>query len=449
MRITFEQWLKSYRPIMGGADTATFGAAMKTRFIGPIRDTLAKGKVLLFGDPDANPENFKGILGSAEGIDFVGNEFRIPLKARRNQAVGFRSENETLPAPGASSYTYLTEPLRYSYALFNITGQLLKAASSNEGAFVTALRQEMEDTVLSNKLDFDRAAHNDGTGVMGRVSAATPPGGANPVTLTNQANGAVGDDGTINFRGGEVIDFIDTTLANVRAGGPYLVTGVSRSALTITVSPTPNAAVVGTDKIVRASTDSTSSIPNNSVNKEIQGLKSIVSSTGTLHGVNPTTYPFWAATQTAIGGAISDTVLRNAKDNIGFESGADLEGGLDYAIVTTRGIRRRYADTLLANRQVVASQTVKLHGGFSALMFDENPIFADDATSTGNVYGLSLKDLFWAQASDWDWMDEDGKVLKWDTRRDRYIAVLYKYCQLGTTARNRHFRLTGVTDDTR
>jgi hypothetical protein len=33
--------------------------------------------------------------------------------------------------------------------------------------------------------------------------------------------------------------------------------------------------------------------------------------------------------------------------------------------------------------------------------------------------------------SDWDWMSEDGKVLKWESRKDRYTAVLYKYCQLG------------------
>src|SRR5438477_4407552 len=111
------------------ADTATFSAAMKTEFLGPIRDSLHQGRVLLFGDPDANPEQFKGILPSAEGIDFVGNEFRIPLKASRNAAVGFRAENATLPAPGKSGYTYLTEPMRYAYALFNITGQLMKAAS--------------------------------------------------------------------------------------------------------------------------------------------------------------------------------------------------------------------------------------------------------------------------------------------------------------------------------
>jgi hypothetical protein len=420
------------------ADTATFSAAMKTRFIGPIRDTLHRGKVLLFGDSDANPEQFKGILASAEGINFVGNEFRIPLKARRNQAVGFRSENETLPAPGSSSYTYLTEPLRYAYALFNITGQLLKAAASNEGAFVPAFRQEMEDTVLSSKLDYNRAAYGTGNGVM--------------ATLRNNelAGQTVIDvDTTINFRVGEVVDGV--TIATGAVVEPArLVTAVDRTNRTITVTPAlTNGLTATTDGFVRASSDSTVAVPNNSWNKEIQGLQSIVDSTGTLHGVNPTTYPFWSSTETAVAGAISDTVLRNAKDAVGFESGADLDSGLDFAMITTRGIRRRYADTLLANRQVQIAQPVKLHGGFTALMFDENPIFVDDQCPVSTVFGLSLRDLFWAQNSDWDWLDEDGKVLKWESRRDRYIAVLYKYAQLGTTARNHHFKLTGVTDDVR
>jgi hypothetical protein len=45
--------------------------------------------------------------------------------------------------------------------------------------------------------------------------------------------------------------------------------------------------------------------------------------------------------------------------------------------------------------------------------------------------------------SDWEWMEEDGKVLKWESRKDRYTAILFKYCQLGTT-RNRN---DGITDD--
>lgn len=419
------------------ADTATFSAAMKTKFIGPIRDTLHKGKVLLFGDSDANPTDFKGILPVAEGISFVGNDFRIPFKTRRNQAVGFRNENEQLPAPGAGGYTYLTEPMRYAYGLFSITGQLLKAAESNEGAFATAFKTEMDDTVLSSKLDHNRAAYGDGSGKF--TDVRTTAAGAATVIDVNS---------TINFRGGEVIDF--TTAAGTVVSAAHTVTVVDRTNRQITISPgLAGGVTAGTHFPVRASSDSTTAVPNNSLNREIQGLGSIVSDTGTLHGINPATYGFWKSNVITGVGAISDTALRQGKDAVGFESGADLENGLDFAIITTRGIRRRYADTLTSVKRFNDAQSVKLHGGFTALMFDENPIFVDDQCPVSTVFGISLRDFFWAQLSDWDWMDEDGKVLKWESRKDRYIAVLYKYSQLGTTARNHHFKLTGVTDDVR
>jgi hypothetical protein len=420
------------------ADTATFGAAMKTKFIGPIRDNLPKGKVLLFGDPDANPTDFKGILPSAEGIDFVGNEFRIPLKSERNNSVGFRSENESLPAPGSSKYTYLQEPMRYAYALYNITGQLLKASASNEGAFRPAFKAEMEDTTLASKLDHNRAAQGDGTGTLTQVR--TNAAGAATVINVNS---------TINFRGGEIIDGV-TLATGVVIEPARKVTGVDRTNRTITVSPPLTTGLTNTtDGFVRSSSDSTVAVPNNSWNKEIQGLASIISDTGTLHGLNPSTYSWWKSYVKTGVGAISDSALRDAKDAVGFEQGLDIDSGLDFAILTTRGIRRRYADTLTSLKRFNDAEAVKLRGGYTALMFDENPIFVDDQTPVGTVYGIALNKLFWSQMSDWDWMEEDGKVLKWESRKDRYIAVLYKYCQLGTTQRGAHFKLTGVTDDVR
>lgn len=419
------------------ADTATFSAAMKTKFIGPIRDSMHKGKVLLFGDSEANPENFKGILPSAEGIDFVGNEFRIPLKAKRNQAVGFRSENETLPAPGSSEYTYLSEPMRYAYGLFTITGQLMKASESNEGAFRAAFKAEMEDTVLTSKIDFNRAAFGDG---VGKLAVVRTNGSSTDLVMDV--------DTTINFRGGEIFDVVASNGTVISPA--HEVSGVNRSTRVLTFSPALVANITATTHfLVRASRDSTISVPNNSQNKEIQGLASIIG-TGTLHGINSTTYPWWGSYTSAVGGPINDSVLRDAKDGSMFESGLDLESGLDFALISTRGVRRRYADTLVALKRFNDAQSMKLHGGFSAVMFDENPFFVDDQCPVSNVFGVALNRLFWAQMSDWDWMDEDGTILKWDTtRRDRYIAVLYKYCQLGTTQRNAHFRLTTVTDDVR
>jgi hypothetical protein len=420
------------------ADTASFSGAMKTKFIGPIRDQLHSGKVLLFGDSEANPTDFRGILASSEGIDFVGNEFRVPIKTSRNPAVGFRSENAILPAPGAAGYTYLTEPMRYAYALFNITGQLLKASESNEGAFKQAFKAEMEDTLLASKIDVNRAAYGDGVGVLSAIR-------------NNEAAAQTVIDvvSTINFRGGEVIDGV-TIATGVVIEPARTVTAVDRVNRTITVTPALTTGLTATtDGWVKASSDSTVAIPNNSWNKEIQGLASIVANSGTLHGVNPATYPLWKSYQTAVGGAISDAVLRDLKDGIGFESGVDIQGGNDFVLLTTRGIRRRYADTLLSVKRFNDANSVKLHGGFTALMFDENPIFVDDQCPVSTVYGLSLSKLFWSRLSDWDWMEEDGKVLKWESRRDRYIAVLYAYIQLGTTQRNAHGKLTTVTDDVR
>lgn len=281
------------------ADTSSFSAAMKTQFIGPIRDILPQGRVLLFGDPHANPTDFKGILPSAENIDFVGNEFRIPFKAQRNQSVGFRSENETLPAPGSSKYTYLTEPLRFAYSLFNITGQLLKASESNEGAFVSAFKQEMDDTTLASKLDFNRAAWGDGSGLMSAVTTGA--------TVTAGANANIILDTTVNFRGlGEVVDFVTNTGTAVVTG--FVVSAVNRSTKTITgqVQSAGQAGTITTSHFpVRGSLDSTTAAPNNSFNKEINGLQNIVG-TGTLHGINPSTYSWWLPYTLTSVGAISD-----------------------------------------------------------------------------------------------------------------------------------------------
>lgn len=426
------------------ADTATFSGAMKTKMIGPIRDILPQGKVLLFGDSNANPTDFKGILPSAEGIQAVGNEFRIPMKVRRNQSVGFRMENEYLPAPGSSQYSYITEPLRHGYALFNITGQLFRAAETDEGAFVSAFKQEMADTLLASKLDFNRAAFGDGSGKLCALTATGAGGGA----LTSGSS-VLNVDSTINFRGlGEIVDFVNA--AGTVVSNAHTVTAVDRVNLTLTITPALVATLTaGTHFPVRSSIDSTIAIPNNSQNREVNGLANIVNSSGVLHGFNPSTYSFWASYVNAVNANISDSVMRLAKDTVGFNAGLDLEQGLDFAIITTRGVRRRYADTLVGFKRFSNDDSVKLHGGFTALMFDENPIFIDDQCPVGNMYGVALNKLFWSQASDWDWMDQDGDVLKWEPRRDRYIAILYKYCNLGTTFRTAHFRLTGLTDDVR
>ena len=423
------------------ADTASFSAAMKTKFIGPIRDQLNSNKILLFGlrtrdgedkqDLAHGSREFRGIVADSTGIDFVGNEFRIPLRTSRNQGTGPRAENAWLPAPGNQGYKYISEALRYFYGLFNITGQLLKASESNEGAFRRALQAEMEGLTDDLKRHVNIQAFGTGNGVLATV--------ANPVTGTT-----IDLDTTVYFQGGEYVDVYDSTLTTYKGSASSYVTQINRTAVTVTLSA--SATVVAGDVLVRASSDSTSAAPNNDKGAAINGLQNIIDSSGVLHGLNPATAgeSFWKSSEIAASGAVvGDSLLRQLKDAIGFESGADSE----VVLITTRGIRNRYANTLTSLKRFNDAQSVRLRGGFTALMFDETPMVYDDHCPSGQVFAVNTDAMFWSHMSDWEWMEEDGEVLKWEPRYDRYIGIIFKYCNMGTWARNRHGKITGAADD--
>lgn len=417
---------------------------MKTKFIGPIRDQLYSNQILLFGTrsrdegsdksglPNGSRE-FRGIQAMADGIDFVGNEFRIPLRTSRNQGVGSRAENATLPAPGNEGFQYITEPLRYHYGLYSITGQLLKASESQEGAFKQALKVETNGTTdaLKRKMSID--AYGDGTGTLVYVRANAGPTTTIPVATT------------VHFQVGEIVDVYDVSGSSYLAAA-RTVTAIDRPNRTLTISGA-NITVETGDRLIRASSDSTTGTPNNDDGAVINGLDKIVQPTGSLHGIDGTTVAYWRASRVdAAGAVVGDSLLRQLVDSIGFESGSDDE----ICMITTRGIRNRYANTLTSMKRFNDAQSVTLRGGFKALMFDDHkPMVVDDHCPPSNLYALNTDALFWSQNSDWEWMEEDGEVLKWEPRFDRYIAILFKYSNLGTWARNRHGRIINADDDVR
>jgi hypothetical protein len=416
---------------------------MKTKFIGPIRDNMSSNKVLLFGmrtrdgdDKSGVPQGsreFKGIQASADGIDFVGNEFKIPLRSSRNQGTGSRGENVPLPAAGNQGYLQITEPMRYLYGTFNITGQLIKASESQEGAFKKAVTAEMRGLVDDLKRHTNIQGYGNATGVIASI-----PTGATSATQTL--------DTTIYLQGGEYVDIYDSTLTTYRGSASLEVLSVNRTTLAIVLSS--SIATSNGDVLVRASSSSTSSAPNNDKNVALTGLAKIVDSSGAVHGLNPATagQGFWASTEIAAGGnVIGESYLRQLTDGIGFEAGNDEE----LVMITTRGIRKRYAATLQSFKRFNDAQSMTLRGGFKAILFDDTPMVVDDHCPVGTLYALNTDALFWSQMSDWEWLEEDGTVLKHVTGYDKYEAHLFKYCNLGTWARNRHGKITGGADDTR
>lgn len=429
------------------ADTATMSALLaQDSVVGAIRETVNQSAVLLYGSnpPGSSGESahtdndtgFKGIAKTSEGTTPGEPHVKLRLHVQNNAGGGYRLENERFSQPSNDKYALASDPLRYYYAQFSLTGQLLKAASAGEKSFKGAFQESMDRLIRSSAIDVNQAGYGTGSGVRATIRTSFIAGSVSVVDV----------DTTIYFRVGEIVDHV-VIATGVVASPARTVTDVNRTARTITVSPAITVAgTATTEGFVRASSDSTIAAPNNSWNREINGLDKMIAASGTLHGLNPSLYPQWKSYTASAVGAISDDALRRAKDTVGFETGLS-ESGAGFALLTTRGIRSNYADTLLPNKRYVNTQ--KLAGGFDALMFDDSPIFADDGVKPGTLYGLRLAKFLWAVQQDWDWMDKDGAVLSRVPGRDQYIATLFTYHQLMTTERGAHFRLDGITDTVR
>lgn len=431
------------------ATLATFDGALKTKFIGPIRDQIYSNKILLEGlrtrdaskktNLPAGSREFRGIAATAEGIDYIGKTFVMPLHTQRNAGVGHRAEGALIPGAGAQSYATISDALKSIYGVFRVTGQLVKAAEKSEGAFERATASEMKRLAddVKRRVSIDGYTARDANGTS--PAATINPGAAASATQTFST--------TRYLSVGDYVDIYDPTGATRRtSSGALMVTAFDPTTRVVTLS----AAVTTTtnDIVVFAAPNSTAAVANNDLTQTTNGLGNIVADTGVLHGINPATAGngYWKSyVKDAASAAISDTLLRDVKDSIGYVSGMD-DGTIG---IWTRGIRNAYVNTLTSLKQFTDASATTLRGGFKAVLFDDQPMVVDDHCQNGTVYFIDTDAMFWAEMSDFEWADMDGKVLKWDAGYDAYIGYMFKYYNLGTWARNRHGKLINVADTAR
>ena len=431
------------------ASLVTIANALKTKYIGPVRENIYTNHILLSGGREkagktsiepVGSRPFNGIMATSEGVDYAGEQFTMSLHTGRNRGVGVRAEGSRLPVYGAQSYDRISDTLRYWYGQFRITGPMVKAAEKNEGAFVRAMSSEMKGLSLDLKRRVSIACYQtkdaNGTAPLATVTTGTVSA-TQPVDFTGW------------FEVGDIVDVYAANGATKRNATVSLtVTAIVPTSLTITLS----ASVTTTtgDYIISSSSDSTGAAGATTLNNDLlqasNGLGNIVDATAILHGLDPATKAFWKSAVIAAGGVtVGDNLLRQLKDSIGRTSGSDDE----LIFIWTRGIRNRYVDQLIAYKQFNDSRSVILQGGFEAVTFDGDAAVVDDHQKSGRVHALNVSDLFWADMGDWSWLDMNGSVLQWDVGFDSWIGTLCKYMNLGTYARNRHGVITGADDEVR
>lgn len=302
------------------ANLSSFDAILKTQYIGPVREQLNNATELL-----------KRI-----GTDFdsvSGKNFTIPMHYGRNEGVGARSEGASLMAAGQQSYKESIFPMRYLYGRIQITGQTIKAARSNDGAFLRAVDSEIKGVTRDLKQQVNRMLAGDGTGVL--TVCGTTAGSTTVVVAS-----------TAHLRPGMTIDVIKL------ADGTTSTGAVGRSVVSITSA---TQFVISGAAIT---TDNTFGVYiSGSRNIEVMGLSGIVSNAdigngyGALQGLAVASYPFHKATVLANGGsgrAVSDTLIQTLLDTVEQTGSGNVS-----ALYTSYGVRRAYQALLDQQKRLV------------------------------------------------------------------------------------------------
>jgi hypothetical protein len=403
---------------LSGAD-----AILKDLFVGPVIEQLNYKTWML-----------DRIQRDSASVDFTGRRAIVPVHSRSNRNRASLSDGGTLMTPGTQAWQDAIVTIRYHNIGIALSDQSVKQARGNEGSFVNLLRSEVEGAARDLKKDINRQVYGDGTGILATVTAGGT--GATTFTVSSTQYLTVGDPIDVLVR---------STGASVTGSTSRTITAINRTTGVVTV----DAAIGGT-------TDNTFGVylPG-SYGLEMDGLRNIISTTGTLHGINRATAgnEFWQSKVVAAGSTVAgESLFGQLLDQI--EAGGN--GDVD-VILTTRGIKRRLAETYQSQKRYNDANAVNIHGGYSSIMVNETPVIADDDVPKGYAFAIDNDAFRWFEVAPPGWLEDpqDGQVFHISNsgsglsgRRAVWEAWFVWYAALGSLAPNRLGAVTGATDDT-
>lgn len=403
------------------ATLASIESYLKEVYQGRIREQLNDEIVAL-----------KRITRSGSGVtNEVGGKYvTFPIHTRRNSGIGSRFESEALPTPGQQGHAAARVGLKYAYGGVQLTGQAISLSDTDAKAFAKALDNEVEGLKNDLKKDMNRQVYGSGNGAIGVAT------GANTAAVAPVADARLFQIGmVVDTQTGTTVDNTGLVVASV---------DLTAGANTVTFTTTPGTALASADIIVRSGSGVAAS-----GNRELTGLAAIVSDSGTLYNIDPSTEPEWKATVDDNGGtprALSESLMINMVDSI------RTKGGSTTLILQSLGVRRAYFNLLSQLRQTVNTQ--EFTGGFSGLAFTtdsgEIPVVADTDAPLNKQWYINEDALTYYRDEDWHFIDKDGSM--WKQVRDSngdydaYYARMVEYHELGTDRRNSHGVIEDITE---
>ncbi|HKN43207.1 MAG TPA: phage major capsid protein [Propionibacteriaceae bacterium] len=421
--------------------TANADAILQNYYLPVVREMVNQRAILLFGYSPAELENgsgsfnaikgetmdYRGISRDGDQVEFAGRQWVIALHTTRNESGTARAEGGTLPAPGQQGWADLIDKIKKLYKQIQITGFALEVSERSVGAYLRLLEAETVGAVNDLRKDMNRQAYGDGRGTLCQITAD----GVNTVTVDNLQY----------LRVGMIVDVVnqstDAVLASQRT-----ISAINTATRVVTYSGADVTAVAGTHVLC----------VEGNWKLEINGLRNItrsdLSQNYILHGIDSSVAgnEYWKAKQKDGGNTTFDEDQGQLLlDQIGAE-GYETE-----LILTTRGIRRRYANTLKSGKRWNDASAGTMHGGFKYIDYNGFPLLFDDDCPKQHMFFIRPSDYLWVNLNgmDFRWMNRDGAILRKveSPDQDAYKATLYKYADLGVQRRAAQGVIYNLADD--
>ena len=422
---------------MATANLSTLDNILKEYYLGPVTEQL-NNEVLLLSRLESRSE------------DLVGKYAYVPLHYGRSGGIGAVGEDAPLPAAGNQKYHKATYDLKYLYGRVRVTGPSMAKTKSEAGAFLQALKSELDGVRNDLRKDLARQIYSDGTAKIAEVATAwTSPATILPLTTVEPLR-----KGQLYV--GMPVDIV-TIAANVATvAGTTTISAISLSDASPTVTVASSTGVADGAWIVRsgAIVNGTNIAADGSRSNEIDGLRRLNSITAnTAFGnIDPSDagLGFWDNQRLAPTDAdpveagtqnLTLDALQRALNLV------RIAGGTPSAMVTTLGVQREFYNLLQDEVRYMDPESLNYAAGFKTLSYNGMPIISDIDAPYGEMHILDESTIKVFSDQDFHFLDMDGQTLRQVSDKDAFEAIMVRYMNVGATRRNNQMVISGLNVD--
>ena len=368
------------------------------------------------------------LLGRCKkSYNFTGKKLIVAVPQSFAGGVGSGS----LPKANKANYEDAQIEAKKMYAVVEIDRETIKAAMSDEGAFVRATKEVVKKGVESFMRNLSRSLFNDGSGKLG-TSEAVASSDPKAALLAADSDGhivvPIASMKESNFEERDLVDVIVDASASTGAG--TTISGVE----VIAVDPDNSTVTLSKDKVVLGNFEDGSGnlqsadiYMQNSKDKDPQGLKGICDATsGTAYNISVKRR--WKSKQKDAGASAISTDLLNE-----MMLGVEKQCGKSPNLIITSYKQYEKILNLLEDQkryEVKTRSGLKSKSGadisFSGIEFMSSSgpvgIFPERFVEDDRIYFLNDNHIHIYHRPDFGWFDDDGTVFLRKSDSDAYEA---------------------------